>query len=393
MEFSKMRVMIAGGGTGGHIYPGVAMYNALKRAGGNVEVLFVGAKSGVEREIFSELGLPHVLLSGRGVRGKSLLMRLIVPFLLMGGLIKAVKEIMAFDPDVVIGTGGYASVATVAASIICRKKRILQEQNSIPGLANRVLARYAHLLLLSFENTRAYFSADTPTAVVGNPLRIDPSRDRDAALRFFGLDGNEPVILVFGGSQGARSINRAAGKAAKRILEKRNVQFIFLTGKRDYVDVSKDLEPYRSRVRVFPFLREIEHAYVAADIAVSRAGASSVFELAAFGVPSIFVPYPHAADDHQTKNVSEIEKMEAATIVNDEDLSGEILETLLLSLIDDSDKRREMSDRIRRWAKPDADDLAAEKIMQLMPHSRMSHARYPGIRIPSCLDYAWGMCG
>jgi len=225
-----MRIMIAGGGTGGHVYPGIAMYNALRRRVRNVEVLFVGARAGVESRIFDDLGLPSVLLPGRGVRGKGLLAKLTSPLTLLVGLFHGIREVLAFKPDVVIGTGGYASVAVVAASVLCNKKRVLQEQNSVPGMANRVLSRFADLVLLSYEESKAFFKRGVPTAVVGNPIRVKEKPDRDAALRFFDFDAGTAVVLICGGSRGARSINQAAVVAIRRILARRRVQFVFLTG-------------------------------------------------------------------------------------------------------------------------------------------------------------------
>jgi UDP-N-acetylglucosamine--N-acetylmuramyl-(pentapeptide) pyrophosphoryl-undecaprenol N-acetylglucosamine transferase len=365
-----MRVMIAGGGTGGHIYPGIAMYNALKRAVDDVDVLFVGARSGVENKIFPELGLPHVLLPGRGVRGKGLLSKLTSPVVILRGVIGGIREILSFKPDVVIGTGGYASFAVVAASVICRRPRALQEQNSVPGMTNRVLSRFADLVLLSFEESKAFVRGGVPVAVVGNPIRVDLSTTRVEGLEFFGLSPAVPTVLVCGGSRGARSINTSAAAAAREIMAKRDVQFIFLTGEGDFETVNGKLGEFKDRVRVLPFLQEMNHAYRAADIAVSRAGASAVFELAAFGVPTVFVPYPYAADDHQKKNAAGLETLDAAVVVDDGELSGENMGTIIEALLDDEAGRKRMENTLLEWAKPDADDLAAEKIIELVVRTR-----------------------
>ncbi len=369
--------MIAGGGTGGHIYPGIAMYNALKRRTDDIDVLFVGARAGVEKKIFSELGLPHVLLPGRGVRGKGLLSKLTSPLVILRAVIGGTREILSFKPDVVIGTGGYASFAVVAASVLCRRTRVLQEQNSVPGMTNRFLSRVADLVLLSFEESKSFIRRGVPVAVVGNPIRVDLSTTRDQALDFFGLSPAMPTVLVCGGSRGARSINTSAAAAAKEILEKRDVQFIFLTGDLDFETINGELNGFKDRVRVFPFLQEMNHAYRAADIAVSRAGASAVFELGAFGVPTVFVPYPHAADDHQRKNVAGLKKLDAVATVDDGELSGEHLRTILEALLDDEAGRNKMKNTFSAWAKPDADDLAAEKIMDLVVRTRSHHAPWP----------------
>jgi UDP-N-acetylglucosamine--N-acetylmuramyl-(pentapeptide) pyrophosphoryl-undecaprenol N-acetylglucosamine transferase len=362
---NKMRVMIAGGGTGGHAYPGIAIYRALTRRV-DVEVLFVGAKTGVESAIFTDLGLPHVLLPGSGVRGASATSKLASPFVLMAATARAIKEIFAFKPDVVIGTGGYASVAAVLAAVACGRKRVLQEQNSVPGMTNRWLSRFAHLVLLGYERSRSYFGAGIPCAVVGNPLRMSVDPDRKAALDFFGLDAELPTVLIFGGSRGAHSINEAARAAAGRILATRKVQFVFLAGRRDFDSVSSALGEYGDLIRVYPFLEEIHHAYSVADVAVSRAGASSVFELAAFGVPTVFVPYPYAADDHQQANVADLQRAGAAEVLEDAALDGQTLETIIVSMLDDNGRRNVMADRMREWVKVDADEQAANRILELI---------------------------
>jgi UDP-N-acetylglucosamine--N-acetylmuramyl-(pentapeptide) pyrophosphoryl-undecaprenol N-acetylglucosamine transferase len=372
-----MRVMIAGGGTGGHIYPGIAMYRALQRLDRSVEVLFVGAKSGVEGPIFRELGLPHILLSGRGVRGTSVGAKLTSPLVFLSSIVRGIREILVFKPDVVVGTGGFASVAVVVASIVCRRKRVLQEQNSVPGMANRALSRFAHLVLLSYRESRAFFGSGVACAVVGNPLRVKPGGDRRAAFGFFGLSESLPTVLVVGGSRGAHSVNELSRAAAEAILAKRKIQFVFLTGEKDFADVKARLEPYGAYVRVLPFLHEIQHAYAVADLAVSRAGASAVFELAAFAVPSIFIPYPHAADDHQKKNVAELAGLGAAVVLDDRSTDARTLETVILTLLDRPVEREEMARKLRKWSPVDADAEAARQVAEIVRtgEARLSEAR------------------
>ncbi len=370
-----MRVMIAGGGTGGHVYPGIAMYNALRRSSAQIEVLFVGARAGVERRIFADLGLPNVLLPGRGVRGKGALAKATSPFVFLVGIVRAIREIVAFKPDVVIGTGGYASVALVAAAVICRRRRVLQEQNSVPGMANRLLSRIADLVLLSYEESKSFFRSGVRTAVIGNPIRIERRRDRAAGIAFLGLEPGLPTVLVCGGSRGARTINRSGADAIPRILERRDVQFVFLTGDSDYRMIESELARFGSKVRVFPFLQEMHHAYSVADVAVSRAGASAVFELAAFGVPTVFVPYPYAADDHQRKNVASLSERGAVVVVDDSELDGKRLQTIIETLLDDREARERMTEEMKRWARPDADALAAEKITELVSRQGPETAR------------------
>ncbi|MBI4720406.1 MAG: undecaprenyldiphospho-muramoylpentapeptide beta-N-acetylglucosaminyltransferase [Chitinivibrionia bacterium] len=363
-----MRVMIAGGGTGGHVFPGIAIFEALRRLHGDLAVLFVGARGGVEKKIFSDAGLPHVLLPGRGLRGASAAGRLKTMVLFAAALARAIKEIRAFKPDVVIGTGGYASAAAVIAAVACRRVRVVQEQNSVPGMVNRWLARAAHLVLLSYEESRPFIPSRVTCAVVGNPLRISPggAGGRDAGLRFLGLRKDLPTVLIIGGSGGARSLNMHGMEAAKRILARRMTQFVIIAGDRDYRGVLAQSDEYKNDIRILPFVEEMEKIYSVADVAVSRAGASSVFELALFGTPTIFVPYPFAADDHQRKNVEALEASGAVEVIKDADLSAELLEERIVALLDDEARRREMSRKLEHWARGDAARQSAEIITALV---------------------------
>ena len=285
-----LRIMVAGGGTGGHVYPGLAIVEALAAAA-RVESLFVGAQGGVEQGIFERASLAHSLLPGYGLRRASLARKLAVPVTLAGGVVRASKLLRAFRPDVVLGTGGYASATVVIASVIARVPRVLQEQNSVPGLVNRRLAPYASLVLLGYEESRAWLPSQVPTRVVGNPIRRLPRVTREEAAAFFGLDASRPVVLVVGGSRGAHSLNMAGADAAAKLARSRDVQFVILTGRADRVAAEKRVEGF-SCVRVLDYLDDVHFAYSLADVAVARSGASSVFELALFGVPAIFVPYP-----------------------------------------------------------------------------------------------------
>jgi UDP-N-acetylglucosamine--N-acetylmuramyl-(pentapeptide) pyrophosphoryl-undecaprenol N-acetylglucosamine transferase len=365
----ELRIIIAGGGTGGHVYPGISIYQALDSNCGNVEVLFIGARGGVEGGILARLELPYLPLPGRGIRGASLAKKIVAPFVLKLAVIKAMRAIIKFKPDVVLGTGGYASVSTIVAAMLCRKPRVLQEQNSIPGMANRWLSRIANLVLLSYAESQEYLRAGVPSVVVGNPLRFHPERrscSRSEAFAFFGLEQNIPTIVIFGGSRGAHSINKAGVQLAKTMSGEGKAQIIFITGERDFEWIRQEVAPLAPRVKVLSFLYEMERAYIVADLAVARAGASSVFELAAFGVPTVFVPYPYAADDHQKYNVARLRELGAADILEDSQLTGDALTEKIRLLLDDTQKRIEMEERMRSWVKIDAAEQAAAAIMQLI---------------------------
>lgn len=372
-----MRVMLAGGGTGGHLYPGIAIHEALACLDDDLQVLFVGASGGVERKIFSQAGLPHRLLPGRGLRGASLFGRFFTLCSFIAAFAGAVRAIIGFKPDVVIGTGGYASAAAVMAAIVCRKTRVLQEQNSVPGMVNRRLARFAHLVLLSYEESRRYLPRGVTCAVVGNPLRFKPGGPglRESGRAFLGLKEELPTVVIVGGSGGARSLNTNGIAAAGRILKTRTVQFVIVAGDRDYRDMVDASREHKNEIRVLPMVEEMDKVYSVGDVVVSRAGASSVFELALFARPAIFVPYPYAADDHQRKNVAPLEAAGAAVVLDDAELTPERLEEAVLALLDDEERRRRMSRAMAGWAKGDAAGRAAEIIMALVKKNGAARSR------------------
>jgi UDP-N-acetylglucosamine--N-acetylmuramyl-(pentapeptide) pyrophosphoryl-undecaprenol N-acetylglucosamine transferase len=367
----NIRVIFAGGGTGGHLYPALAVREALidLLGRGCVESLFVGVKGGLESTLLSGWGVDCRLLPGRGVRGASLWNKMMVPFDLARGVATGIRIIRNFQPDVVIGTGGYASVSVVIAAILTKTPRILQEQNSVPGLANRRLARFADIILLSYEESRPAMPAGPAAVVIGNPLRRLPAGDREAGAGFFGLDARRPTVLVLGGSRGARSLNVAAVDAARRLTAESDVQFILLTGSRGYEAAVSSVESSgiaADRVAVRAYTDDMHHAYAAVDVAVARAGASSVFELAAHGVPTVFVPYPHAADDHQRLNAEPLRRCGGAIVVADAELDGERLADELRALLGNESLRERMSRAMESWKKVDAAAAAAGHVVGLV---------------------------
>jgi len=358
-----LRIIVAGGGTGGHVYPGIAIVEAIAETT-NVDALFVGAQGGVEQGIFERAALAHSLLPGYGLRRASLSRKLAAPFNVAAGVLRASRLVRAFGPDVVLGTGGFASATVVMASVLARVPRVLQEQNSVPGLVNRRLARHADLVLLGYEESRAWLPAAVATRVVGNPIRRLPRTTREEAARFFGLDASRPVVLVIGGSRGAHSLNLAGADAAARLERSRDVQFVLLTGRADRMQAEQRVGD-SARVRILEYLDEVHYAYSLADVAVARSGASSCFELALFGVPTIFVPYPFAADAHQEKNAAPLVAAGGAMIIGDAELTGELLAGTLATLLDDAGRRDAMSKAMQGWSKPNAAADAAGFILEI----------------------------
>jgi UDP-N-acetylglucosamine--N-acetylmuramyl-(pentapeptide) pyrophosphoryl-undecaprenol N-acetylglucosamine transferase len=322
----NMKLIFAGGGTGGHLYPALAVAEMMSSRHPGLEVLFIGTKSGIESRVVPESGYRIKFISSRGVRGRGFVGKVITMASLVVGIVQASMIIFRFKPDLVFGSGGYASAAVIISACILRKKIVLQEQNSIPGLANRMLAPCARKIYLGFESASAWLKGHSGITVTGNPLRNQVSKVRmDAgkdAKSEFGLQNNTPVLLVFGGSQGAASLNRAA---TRFILENENIQAIVQTGERDFERVRNELSAAGPRVYVSPYIDNIYKAYLAADIALARSGALSVSELIAMSLPAVFVPYPWSADDHQVHNARAVVRVGGAKMIMDQDLNAESL--------------------------------------------------------------------
>jgi UDP-N-acetylglucosamine--N-acetylmuramyl-(pentapeptide) pyrophosphoryl-undecaprenol N-acetylglucosamine transferase len=360
-----LRIVVAGGGTGGHVYPGVAIVEALRERAAT-EALFVGARGGVEQRILERGGFAHALLPGYGLRRASLARKAAAPLVVAAAMARAAAVLRAFRPDVVLGTGGFASAAVVMASVLLRVPRVLQEQNSVPGLVNRRLARFADLVLLGYEASQARLPAGTAARVVGNPVRRMPAVSRDAAASRLGIDARATTVLVIGGSRGAHSLNLAGADAAAVLASTRGTQFVILCGTVDRAEVERRVAGAAARVRVLEYLDEVHLAYAAADLAVARSGASCVFELASFGVPAIFVPYPYAADDHQRGNALPLVEAGGAEMVRDADLDGAGLARRVGDLLDRPQRLAAMAQSMRRWAKPGAAADAADAIVELV---------------------------
>ena len=284
-----MRVLFAGGGTGGHVYPALAVADRLAEIHPRFEALFIGTRSGLESKIVPENGYRIEFITSRGVRGRGIAGKTRTLASLIFGVIQSSMILRRFNPDLVFGAGGYASVAVVFAAWLQRRKIVLQEQNSVPGLANRFLSPCAERIYLGFEKAVSYLKKRKGVIYTGNPLRRSitegGSKDPEAS---FGLNREMPVLLVFGGSQGASTLNRVA---VEYLLANDRVQGIIQTGKRDYSEVKRKLEPAGSRVFVSQYISEISDAYSVADIALARSGALSVSELIAVRLPSVLVPY------------------------------------------------------------------------------------------------------
>jgi len=356
-----VKVLIAGGGTGGHVYPGIAVAEELMRLRPHSEVVFVGGRRGLEAQAVPESGFRIRFVLTRGFprrawwRWPGAVLANIV------GVFQALWVVATERPDAVLGTGGYVSGPVSLAAWMLGRPLLLQEQNSIPGLANRWLARVADEVHLSFTEARVYFGRKDNLKVTGNPVRAHIlGGDRTQAIKAFDLAEGKPTIFIFGGSRGAHRINEAALDAMRRLKGRVDLQFILQTGREDLDWAQSVVGKEALPARLVAFLRDIHLAYAAADLVVCRSGAMTLAEIAACGTPAILVPYPHAAHNHQEVNAQNLVERGAATMILDRELTGERLAKEIAHLVADRQTLRRMSAHARTFARLDA----AERIVR-----------------------------
>lgn len=361
-----MKVIIAAGGTAGHIVPALALARTLRSRGADVTV--VGTPDGQESRLVPEAGFAFMGVEARPLPRSSLISWPAALATTARAVVAARSAISG--ADAVVGMGGYASVPVGLAAALTGVPLVIHEQNSVAGLANRLLSRRAAIVALSFESSRAGFGPRVPVRLVGNPVReavLDvagrrrsaPDAIRAEAAAELGLDPQAPIVVVFGGSQGARTINRAALAAAPRLPS--TTQLLLIAGRDKYEDVASEASGLTG-VRVVAYLDRMELAYAVADVVVARAGATTCSELAVCGIPSVLVPYPHATDDHQLGNARELEVAGAASIVMDDRLDGAVFAERVGRLLADDALRASMGAAGRAWARPDASAVLAELV-------------------------------
>lgn len=358
------RIVFAGGGTGGHIYPAIAVADEIKARHEDIEPVFIGTKDGLEKSIIPQTGYRIEYIVAKGLRGRGIGRQMITLFSIGVGVIKAMSILMKLKPILVFGSGGFVSAASLIAASFLGFPIVIQEQNSIPGLTNRLMGARAKRIYLGFEMARKYFRNHPRVVLTGNPLRRVMLEESSVdARQHFGLEKEMPVILVFGGSRGAHSLNAAAIELFK---ENSSVQGIVQTGGDDYELVRDALADCATRVVVKPYLDMISLAYRASDIAIARAGALSVSELAYVGLPSILVPYPFAADNHQQHNARALEEVGGAIVVPNRELSGRRLNEIVGDLLSHPGKLEQMRQGLKRVAVGDATERIVDDMEEVL---------------------------
>ena len=367
-----MRIMITGGGTGGHTSPALAVIEELRRRDSQLLLQWVGCKGKQEESICVRNAIPFRSLPVSGWPRRFSLRRAWVGIKLLYSFFRASLYIRAFQPQLVFGVGGYVSLPLMWTAQRLGVPTVIHEQNKTLGMANRMLVQKADRIYLSYNETLGNYPEDK-AIVVGNPVRsgfINPP-EKKAAREALGLSTDLPTVLVSGGSQGAHTINVALMEALTDI-PKDAIQVIWMTGKNDFSAVRTHALEVATDVRVFPYIDDMPQAFAAADLIISRAGASSTAEIAAMGKPSILIPYPHATDNHQEQNARAFEAKGAAVCLLDKELSGAFLKSVILGVIQETERLDSMGQAARTFAKPVAAETIVEDLMQLVFGTDMS---------------------
>ncbi|MCE1245956.1 MAG: undecaprenyldiphospho-muramoylpentapeptide beta-N-acetylglucosaminyltransferase [Firmicutes bacterium] len=360
-----MQITITGGGTGGHIYPAIAVASEIRKRYGDAEVSFIGTEKGIESKSVPAAGFSIDFVNAAAISAHPV--KLLKSLLINNsGASKAKKLLADNKTKLVIGSGGFVSAPVLAAAVMKGIPVVLLEQNVLPGKVNRLVSHWAKKILTSFEGSSQYLPSEK-VVLTGNPIRREiMDRTKEEGLKALKLAPGKFTIAITGASQGARSINNAVIKALPRWMNN-DWQIIHLTGRNNYEEVKSAVEPiqgdFTGEYRLIDFTEDIASVYAVADLIISRAGASSLAEITARGIPAILIPYPHAADNHQEKNARWIEKCGGARVIPDKNLEpGELLCHEAIDMAKDRDKLRHMSEAIKTQGKPEALDTIMKEL-------------------------------
>ncbi len=356
------RIIISGGGTGGHIYPAIAIADEIKATYPNAEILFVGANGKMEMEKVPKSGYKIIGLTIAGFNRDILLKNILLPYKLIVSLIKANKIITGFKPNYVLGTGGYASGPVLWVASLRKIPYLIQEQNSFPGITNKFLAKKAKAICVAYKGLEQFFPKEK-LHYTGNPIRSNlflSLPNKEVAIEKFGLDKEKFTILSLGGSQGSRAINDAWIESIDKIKNS-SYQLIWQTGKLDYNKITQNPSAKSGNIKIADFIYNMQDAYAAADLIISRAGAIAISELMLIGKPCIFIPLPSAAEDHQTKNILNLLEHNAALMIKNEAIKIELFNAIQ-ELEKDTNKQKILGANLKELSKPNA----AKEIVTLL---------------------------
>lgn len=347
---TPFRFLFAGGGTGGHLFPAVAVADEIKRMKPESEILFVGSKSKIEGRVIPQLGYKFKSIWIKGFARKFNLENLLFPIKLFVSVLQSLFISLKFKPIVAIGSGGYVAGPAIWAASVMGAKIILMESNSYPGVTTRLLERYADEIHIAFEDSKKYLRQPQKIKLSGNPVRSELRKtDRLTALKYFGLDEDKFTILILGGSLGALSINESVAGCVEE-LQKNNLQLIWQTGKNYYENYKKF---NFASVKILDFIDDMNKAYSACDLLVARAGATTIAELSVLGIPSILIPSPFVAENHQYYNAKSLADSNAAILIKDSEIK-EKLKNIILDLVQDKKLLVSLGENAKRISKPNA---------------------------------------
>jgi len=357
------RFLFAGGGTGGHLYPAIAVAQKILELQPSAKILFVGTKKKIEARVLPKLGFEFKSIWISGFSRKMRLKNLLFPLKLIISVLQSLLISIKFKPHVAIGTGAYVSGPAIWGASVMGARVILLEQNSYPGFTNRLLEKKAERIFVSFGESKKYFHDPSKLVNSGNPIRVDiQSQGHEEAFKHFELDPSKKTLVIIGGSLGAGSINKAIEKNLEQ-LKKLGIQILWQTGDNYFENYRK----YDDKVvRVNKYFDNISLTYKVANLLIVRAGATTIAEVAALGLPVIFVPSPNVAEDHQYKNAKVLYDSKAAELIKDKEISDAVVE-IVERLIFNSEKLNEYSNNIKKFAKPDAANVIANEIIKLAP--------------------------
>jgi UDP-N-acetylglucosamine--N-acetylmuramyl-(pentapeptide) pyrophosphoryl-undecaprenol N-acetylglucosamine transferase len=360
VESVKYKFLFAGGGTGGHLFPAIAVAEELKRIKPEAEIMFVGTKEKIEGKVIPKLGFIFKSIWIKGLSRKFYLKNLLFPLKLIVSIVQSLIISIKYKPNVAVGSGGYVAGPAIWAAWVMGAKIILLEQNSYPGVTTRLLERYASEVHISFEDSKKYLRRKNIHHNTGNPVRKElGSVIKQDALKKFGLKGEKKTLLILGGSLGARSINNAVKKNVEKIVEN-GIQVIWQTGK-NYYEKYKNLNS--NMVKVFDFIDDMNSAYSASDMLLARAGATTIAEILVLGIPSVLVPSPNVAENHQYYNAKSLADRNAAILIEDNKIETKVSEVVIEILSDDK-KLNELSKNALSIAKPDAARVIAQSAIK-----------------------------
>ncbi|MEG6611911.1 undecaprenyldiphospho-muramoylpentapeptide beta-N-acetylglucosaminyltransferase [Pseudoclostridium thermosuccinogenes] len=359
-----MKVLMAGGGTAGHINPGLAIANYLKQKHPDAQIKFVGTERGLETRLVTREGYELELIKVRGFKRKLSFDTIIAIKELFQGMVEARKIIKRYKPDIVIGTGGYVCGPVLFNAAMMKIPTLIHEQNAYPGVTNKILSRYADAVAISFKESEKYFKSAKKIALTGNPVRDEILHtDKVSARKRLGISSNSRVVVVVGGSRGAQNINNSVVDMLKKYYNSNDFNIIFATGEAQYdrtmESLGKDIAP---TVEVVPYIYNAADVYAAADLMVCRAGAITLSELTAMGIPAILIPSPFVTANHQEYNARSLEKNGAAVVILEKELSGNVLYNQIMSLL----KNREQLSRMASNSKKMGITNATEKIYSMI---------------------------